>query len=131
MFRLAGQARSATFLQEKRTLNHTIKAYAAAAKGQKLKSFEYDPGPLPAEWVEIRVSHCGICHSDLSMLQDEWGETSYPFVPGHEAVGTVVAAGSQVKKVKVGDTVGVGWLAGSCMACPHCLSGNNNLCPQR
>ncbi len=112
-------------------MNHRIKAYAAAAKGERLKPFEYEPGPLPAEWVEIRVSHCGICHSDLSMLENEWRETTYPFVPGHEAVGTVVAAGGQVKKVKVGDTVGLGWLAGSCMACAQCLSGNHNFCPQR
>jgi alcohol/geraniol dehydrogenase (NADP+) len=112
-------------------MNSKIRAYAAATKGQKLKAFEYDPGLLPAEWVEMRVSHCGICHSDLSMLGNEWGETTYPFVPGHEAVGTVVAAGGQVKKVRVGDTVGLGWVASSCMACAQCLSGNHNFCPER
>ncbi len=100
------------------------------AKGQPLKPFEYDPGPLGDEQVEIQVSHCGICHSDLSMLQDEWGQTTYPFVPGHEAVGTVAAVGSQVRKVKVGDCVGLGWMAGSCMACDQCLSGDHHLCTQ-
>jgi alcohol/geraniol dehydrogenase (NADP+) len=108
----------------------SIRAYAAAVKGGPLKPFDYEPGPLPAEAVEIKVSHCGICHSDLSMLDNDWQQTVYPFVPGHEAVGTIVAAGSQVKKVRVGDRVGLGWMSGSCMACPQCLAGNHNLCVQ-
>jgi uncharacterized zinc-type alcohol dehydrogenase-like protein len=105
-----------------------FRAYAATAKGQPLKPFEFDPGPLRAEQVEIKVSHCGICHSDLSMLDNDWGMTAYPFVPGHEMVGTIVAAGDQVKRVKVGDRVGMGWYAGSCLACPQCLAGDHNLC---
>jgi uncharacterized zinc-type alcohol dehydrogenase-like protein len=109
-------------------MSDTIRAYAAEGPGEPLRSFVYTPGPLHPEYVEIRVTHCGICHSDLSMLQNEWGMTTYPIVAGHEAVGTVVEAGSEVKGVKVGDTVGVGWFAGSCMACAQCLSGNHNLC---
>jgi uncharacterized zinc-type alcohol dehydrogenase-like protein len=105
-----------------------FKAYAAPAKGQALTPFEFDPGPLGGEQVEIKVSHCGICHSDLSMLDNEWGMSAYPFVPGHEVVGTIVAAGDQVKRVKVGDRVGLGWYSGSCMACPQCLAGDHNLC---
>ena len=105
-----------------------FKAYAATAKGQALTPFEFDPGPLGGEQVEIKVSHCGICHSDLSMLDNEWGMSSYPFVPGHEVVGTIVAAGSQVKRVRLGDRVGLGWYSGSCMACPQCLAGDHNLC---
>jgi len=105
-----------------------IKAYAATAKGQRLTPFEFDPGPLGAEQVEIKVSHCGICHSDLSMLDNEWGMTTYPFVPGHEVVGTIVAAGDQVKRVKAGDRVGLGWYSGSCLHCPQCLAGDHNLC---
>ena len=109
-------------------MSTTIKAYAALAKGQPLQPFEFEPGPLRAEQVEVKVSHCGLCHSDLSMLDNEWGQSTYPFVGGHEAVGTIVAAGNQVKRVKVGDRVGIGWFAGSCMACPQCLSGDHNLC---
>jgi len=105
-----------------------FKAYAATAKGQSLAPFEFDPGPLGAEQVEIKVSHCGICHSDLSMLDNEWGMSAYPFVPGHEVAGTVAAVGSHVKRVKVGDRVGLGWVSGSCLACPQCESGNHNLC---
>ncbi len=111
-------------------MSTTIKAYAALDKGQPLKPFEFDPGPLRDEAVEIKVSHCGICHSDLSMLDNEWAQSVYPLVAGHEVAGTVVGAGRQVKRVKVGDRVGLGWYSESCMACPQCLSGNHNLCPR-
>ena len=109
-------------------MSTTIKAYATSAKGQPLKPFAFDPGPLRPEQVEVKVTHCGICHSDLSMVDNEWGQTTYPFVPGHEAVGTVLAAGEHVKRVKVGDRVGVGWFSGSCQSCPQCLAGDHNLC---
>jgi uncharacterized zinc-type alcohol dehydrogenase-like protein len=109
-------------------MSDKFKAYASSAKSQALAPFEFAPGPLGAEQVEIKISHCGICHSDLSMLDNEWGMTTYPFVPGHEVAGTIVAAGDRVKRGKVGDRVGLGWFSGSCMACPQCLAGNHNLC---
>ena len=110
------------------TMSAKFKAYAATTKGKSLTPFEFDPGPLGKEQVEIKVSHCGICHSDLSMLDNEWGMTTYPFVAGHEVAGTVVAAGDQVKRVKVGDRVGLGWYSASCLSCPQCLAGDHNLC---
>jgi len=103
-------------------------AYATTAKGGKLEPFEFDPGPLGDEQVDIKVSHCGICHSDLSMIDNEWGQSAYPLVPGHEAVGIVAAVGDHVKNVKVGERVGLGWMSGSCMHCHPCLSGDHNLC---
>ncbi len=106
-----------------------IKAYATTAKGAPFEPFSYDPGELRADDVEIAVSYCGLCHSDLSMLHNEWGMTTYPFVPGHEAVGTVTALGANAKGLKVGQRVGVGWSAYSCLACPECISGQHNLCP--
>jgi uncharacterized zinc-type alcohol dehydrogenase-like protein len=109
-------------------MGNTIRAFAARAAGKPVEPFSYDPGPLGDEQVEVAVDTCGICHSDLSMLDNEWGNTTYPFVGGHEAVGRVVAAGPSVKRVKVGDTVGVSWFAGSCQCCPQCLSGDHNLC---
>jgi uncharacterized zinc-type alcohol dehydrogenase-like protein len=105
-----------------------IKAYAATVPGAALAPFEFDPGPLGDEQVEIAVDYCGICHSDLSMLQNHWGMTQFPLVPGHEISGRVVAIGPDAKKVKVGDRVGVGWFSGSCMSCHDCLSGDHNLC---
>ena len=70
-----------------------IKAYAADKQGAELKLFEYEVGELPSDEVEIKVEYCGICHSDLSMLDNEWGMTQYPFVPGHKVVGTIAAIG--------------------------------------
>jgi uncharacterized zinc-type alcohol dehydrogenase-like protein len=107
----------------------SIRAFAAQTPQGELKPFEYEPGPLGDEQVEIAVSHCGVCHSDLSMLDNEWGMTKYPFVPGHEAVGTVRAVGSRVTNVKPGDRVGLGWYSKSCMGCRQCMSGDHNLCP--
>jgi uncharacterized zinc-type alcohol dehydrogenase-like protein len=106
-----------------------IRAYAASAPKGDLKPFEYDPGPLGDGQVEIAVSHCGVCHSDLSMLDNEWGMTAYPLVPGHEAVGTVAAAGPRVTTVKAGDRVGLGWYSKSCLTCRQCMGGDHNLCP--
>jgi uncharacterized zinc-type alcohol dehydrogenase-like protein len=105
-----------------------IHAYAAKVAHGPLEPFEFDPGELGSDQVEIKVTHCGICHSDLAMLDNEWGMSAYPFVPGHEAVGTVVAMGDQAKGLKIGQRVGVGWSASSCLSCPECLSGHQNLC---
>lgn len=107
-----------------------IKAYAAFEPGGKLQPFEYDPGPLGDHDVEIAVEHCGICHSDLSMLHNDWGITHYPFVPGHEIVGTITAKGVHVHHLAAGQRVGLGWHAGYCMTCHSCLSGDYNLCAQ-
>ncbi|HSI82583.1 MAG: NAD(P)-dependent alcohol dehydrogenase [Candidatus Methylacidiphilales bacterium] len=108
--------------------NSKFRAYAATRVKGPLEPFTFDAGDLGPEEVEIQVSHCGICHSDLSMLDNEWGMSAYPFVPGHEVVGTVVALGDHAKGLKVGQVVGVGWSAFSCLSCHQCLSGNHNLC---
>src|SRR5690606_21220427 len=81
------------------TTMSTIRALAAMKAGGPLEPFSYDPGPLGPDEVEIAVEHCGICHSDLSMLDDEWGFSAYPFVPGHEAIGRVVALGANARGV--------------------------------
>lgn len=107
-----------------------IKAYAAFEAGGQLQPFEYDPGPLGAHDVEIAIEHCGICHSDLSMLQNEWGITRYPFVPGHEVIGTIAAKGEYVHQFQLGQRVGLGWHSGYCMTCDTCMSGDHNLCAQ-
>lgn len=109
-------------------MSSPFKALAATSPGAPLAPFEYTPGPLRPDEVEIRVSYCGICHSDLSMLNNDWGISTYPLVPGHEIVGTVTAAGESVRGIKPGDLAGVGWFAGSCLHCPQCLSGNHHLC---
>lgn len=107
-----------------------IRAWAARSAGQTLVPFEYDPGPLAADEVEVAVENCGICHSDLSVLNNEWMNSIYPVVPGHEVVGRIVAVGSQVRHLRVGQRVGVGWASGSCLHCHSCMSGDHNLCNQ-
>jgi uncharacterized zinc-type alcohol dehydrogenase-like protein len=106
-----------------------IKALAAKDAQSKLEPFEYTPGPLQDDQVDIDVQYCGICHSDLSMLKNDWGITSYPFVPGHEIVGKIAAKGSHVPRLEIGQMVGLGWYSASCLSCQNCLSGDHNLCP--
>ena len=104
------------------------KGYAAAKPGGPLELIEYDLGPLGDHQVDVKVEYCGICHSDLSMLDNHWGMTTYPFVPGHEIIGTVEATGKHVKGLSIGQRVGVGWSSGSCGVCESCLTGYQNLC---
>ncbi|MEK6154498.1 NAD(P)-dependent alcohol dehydrogenase [Flavobacteriaceae bacterium 3-367] len=105
-----------------------IQAYAAAEAGGKLEPFTYELPELDSEQVNIKVHYCGMCHSDLSMLNNDWGLTQYPFVPGHEVVGEVIAIGDEVKNIAVGDRVGLGWFSASCMHCDQCMGGQHNLC---
>jgi len=76
----------------------------------------------------LEVLHCGLCHSDLSMLNNHWGLTSYPLIPGHEVVGRVVSVGSAVNPDVIGELRGLGWISGSCCHCIQCLGGTGNLC---
>lgn len=107
----------------------TVKAMAAKTPAGELKPFEYTLGELGPDAVDIDVEYCGICHSDLSMLDNDWHMTAYPFVPGHEVVGRIAEVGGAVTHLKVGQRVGVGWYSKSCMKCPQCMGGDHNLCP--
>lgn len=107
-----------------------MQGWAVQQAGQPLVLSEFDLGPLGAEEVEVAVDYCGICHSDLSMINNEWGMSRFPFVPGHEVIGRVTALGPQAKGLKVGQRVGIGWTASTCMHCRQCLSGHQNLCAQ-
>lgn len=105
-----------------------VHAFATSEKARKLSPFDFTLGEIGSDQVDIKVESCGICHSDLSIIDNEWGNSNYPVVPGHEVVGTIVAMGEHVKNLKIGQRVGLGWFSGSCMHCYHCLSGNHNLC---
>jgi len=105
-----------------------VKGYAAKQPGGKLELFEYDLGPLGDHQVAIRVEYCGLCHSDIHMIDNDWGMSQYPLVPGHEVIGIIEAVGNHVKHLAAGQRVGVGWSSGSCMVCEACLSGNHNMC---
>lgn len=102
--------------------------YAAQGPGEELQPFEFEPGPIGPTDVEIKVEYCGICQSDVGMMDNAWGVTTYPIVPGHEAVGIIQALGDQVHHLDIGQRVGVGWNAGSCMTCEWCVAGDHNLC---
>ena len=106
-----------------------IQGLAAHAAGAELLSFKYDPGELGLHEVEIAISHCGICHSDLHLIANDWGISLYPFIPGHEVVGTVTAVGADVLSLEVGQRVGLGWQSNSCGVCEWCSRGMENLCP--
>ncbi len=105
-----------------------IQGLAAHAAGAELLSFRYETGNLGSYEVEIAISHCGICHSDLHLISNDWGISQYPFIPGHEIVGEVAAVGRQVKHLKVGQRVGLGWQSNSCGVCEWCTQGLENLC---
>jgi alcohol/geraniol dehydrogenase (NADP+) len=106
----------------------TVHAYAATKANGAFEPFEYELGAIGSSEVDIAVESCGICHSDLSMLENAWGMTQYPFVPGHEVIGKISSVGEHVSHVTVGDRVGLGWHAGYCMICDQCLGGDHNMC---
>ena len=107
-----------------------IDAWIAKNAKSQLVRQQVELGPLGAEEVEVQVEHCGLCRSDVSVLNNEWGDSQYPAVLGHEVVGRVTSVGPGAKGLKVGQRVGVGWTAASCMHCHQCMSGDQHLCAQ-
>jgi len=106
----------------------TIHAYAQRGPRESLQAIELPhPGAPIGHDVEIEVAHCSVCHSDVHLLDGDWGEVARPLVPGHEVVGRVVARGPDAA-LAVGALVGVGWQCGACGACPACTSGREHLC---
>jgi uncharacterized zinc-type alcohol dehydrogenase-like protein len=106
-----------------------IQGLAAHAAGAELLPYHYDPGKLGPHEVEIAITHCGICHSDLHLISNDWGISQYPFIPGHEIIGSVAAVGDAVSSLAVGQRVGLGWQSNSCGQCEWCTRGMENLCP--
>jgi uncharacterized zinc-type alcohol dehydrogenase-like protein len=107
-----------------------IQGLAVHAAGAQLLPYKFDPGDLQPNEVEIKISHCGVCHSDIHLIDNDWGISKYPFIPGHEVVGTVIAVGDDVRDRTVGERVGVGWQADSCGICEWCRQGDEHLCAQ-
>lgn len=105
-------------------------AWVVRAPRQPMALETVDFGPLGPEDVEVAVEHCGLCHSDVSVLNNDWGISQYPAILGHEVVGRVTALGPNAKGLSIGQRVGVGWNSGSCMHCRQCMSGDHNLCLQ-
>lgn len=101
--------------------------WAAPRAGAALEPHRFVPAPLGPHDVEIEVTHCGVCRSDLHLVDNDWMTTRYPVVPGHEVVGRVVAAGP-ASPHNAGARLGVGWQCGACLRCAACLRGEENLC---
>ncbi len=106
----------------------TTRGYAALKPKAALVPFSFERRKPREHDVVIDIQYCGICHSDIHQAREEWGEATFPMVPGHEIVGTVKAVGSKVKKFKVGDRAGVGCFVDSCRACSECQRGLEQYC---
>lgn len=102
--------------------------YAAQSAGANLAPFSFERRDLTPKDVAIEILFCGICHSDIHMVHNDWGMSQYPMVPGHEIVGRVTQVGSEVTKFKPGDLAGVGCLVDSCRHCDNCRAGEEQYC---
>jgi len=102
--------------------------WAAKSATTPLASFKFNRRDLRDHDVAVDIQFCGVCHSDIHSVRNEWGNAVYPMVPGHEIVGRVSAVGSSVTRFKAGDLVGVGVIVDSCRACPSCKAGEEQYC---
>ena len=108
-----------------------IASMAALEAEAEVEFYSYPPKPRAKLDADIRVTYTGVCATDMHMIDNDWGLSRYPLVPGHEVVGHVIALGSSVKDLKVGDAVGLGAQAQACGECEFCKEGIDNLCPHR
>ena len=104
------------------------KGFAALAPKEKLVPYSFHRRDIRANDVQIKIEYCGVCHSDIHQVREEWGPALFPMVPGHEIVGRVTAVGAAVTQFKVGDLAGVGCMVDSCLACPSCDDGLEQYC---
>ncbi len=108
----------------------SVKAYAATSATSPLAPFNVERRDVSEHDVHIEILYCGVCHSDLHQAHNDWSNSLYPMVPGHEIVGRVVEVGGAVKKLKVGDLAGVGCMVDSCRQCSACEEGLEQFCDQ-
>jgi len=102
--------------------------YAAQSATSALAPFHFEHRDVGPRDVRVAIAYCGVCHSDLHQVRNEWGGSIYPMVPGHEIVGHVAAVGAEVTRFAVGDTVGVGCMVDSCRTCSSCAVGDEQYC---
>lgn len=106
----------------------TVQAYSAQSETSPLAQSSIHRRDVGPHDVQIDILYCGVCHSDLHQVRNEWHNTVYPCVPGHEIVGRIVKAGREVTKFKEGDVAAVGCMVDSCRTCPNCLAGDEQYC---
>src|ERR1700678_4022785 len=102
--------------------------YAAHDKASALVPFDFERREPGANDVVVEIAYCGVCHSDIHQVRDEWGGSIFPMVPGHEIVGRMIIVGKAVKNFKVGDLAGVGCIVNSCRECSNCKAGEEQFC---
>jgi D-arabinose 1-dehydrogenase-like Zn-dependent alcohol dehydrogenase len=105
-------------------------AYGVKEVHGKVEPMRITLPPLTSTQVQLEMTHCGLCHTDIHMIHNDWGISDFPIVPGHEGVGKVVALGSNVRGLALGDLVGVGWIRDSCGHCDYCGVGRENYCQE-
>ncbi|RVU00169.1 NAD(P)-dependent alcohol dehydrogenase [Mucilaginibacter limnophilus] len=104
------------------------KGYAALKASDDLKPFTFERKEVGPNDIQIEILYCGVCHSDIHQVRDEWGGSIFPMVPGHEVVGKIVKVGDAVTQFKVGETAGIGCFVDSCRTCPSCRAGEEQYC---
>jgi len=109
---------------------HIAHGFAASSAGGRLEPWAYELPPLGAHDVRIAITHCGVCHSDLDIIDNTWSDAQYPIVPGHEIIGTITEIGSAVSNLALGQRVGVCWQQHHCGHCDYCQHGQTHYCPE-
>lgn len=107
-----------------------VNSYAAMSANTPLEAYNFERRAVGPDDVQIDILFCGVCHSDLHQVKNEWGGSQYPMVPGHEIVGTVLSVGANVTKFKVGDLAGVGVMVDSCKTCKTCAQDLEQYCEE-
>jgi len=107
-----------------------VNSYAAMSSNTPLEAYNFERRAVGPDDVQIDILFCGVCHSDLHQVKNEWGGSKYPMVPGHEIVGKVLSIGSNVTKFKVGDLAGVGVMVDSCKTCKTCAQDLEQYCEE-
>ncbi len=108
-----------------------ISAFAAYSPKEPLRAFTYQTPSLAPHEILVKISHCGLCHSDIHLIDDDWKRSRYPLVPGHEIVGTVIKKGDACEHLKINQRIGISWIRSACLNCPTCLQGDTNTCPEK
>src|SRR5213596_2132117 len=104
------------------------RGYATKGPTSILEPFKFERREVGPHDVQIEILYCGVCHSDIHQVRDEWGGSIFPMVPGHEIVGKITKVGNHVTKFKVVETAGVGCFVDSCRHCPSCQAGLEQYC---
>src|SRR5690349_10968315 len=107
-----------------------IKAYSVNSPGEDPQPFTYERR-FGRNDVLVKVSHCAIATGDIQMMNNAWGDSKFPLVPGHEIIGHVERTGANVSQLKIGDRVGVGYQLKACFECEYCKSGNEQFCSRQ